>query len=114
MQEKESLMNRKSDGQKRTRHYLVAAFLWAWLAAPPLPAFGAAEPVLDLNKATVTQLSALPGIGSVRARAIVARRSELPFGRVEELLDVPGIGDSVFTGLRDRVRVEPVGPVPDE
>ncbi len=64
-------------------------------------------PPLDLNRATETELAALPGIGKVRAQAIARRRAELRFARPEELLGVPGIGPSIYAGLRDRIEVSP-------
>jgi len=64
-------------------------------------------PPLDLNRATETELAALPGIGKVRAQAIARRRAELRFVRPEELLGVPGIGPSIYAGLRDRIEVRP-------
>lgn len=48
---------------------------------------------LDLNAATARQLEALPGIGPVMAKRILARRDSLgPFGSMEELDRVRGIG----------------------
>ena len=72
------------------------------------------EPRLDLNHATEQELAALPGIGQVRAAAIVRRRAQVPFDRVEELLDVPGIGPAVFAALEDRVRTTPGGRSQEE
>ena len=92
------------------RAAVLSAMLWGSLGVAG-SALGAEE-VLDLNQASVAELSSLPGIGLVRAQAIVARRSEMRFGRVEELLDVPGIGDAVFAGLQSRVRIVPVNPPP--
>lgn len=112
----------------KTRPMLYAIGL-AMIAVPPLlsispvsPIGGlslvssaaAAEPMLDLNRASADQLAALPGIGSVRARAIIARRSEMPFDRVEELLDVPGIGNAVFAGIRERIRIVVPRAAPSE
>jgi competence protein ComEA len=54
----------------------------------------------------VVELAELPGIGPSRARAIVERREAVPFERVEELLAIRGIGDSVYAKLRERVVVE--------
>jgi competence protein ComEA len=64
-----------------------------------------AEP-LDLNRATPAQLETLPGIGPTLAQAIVDYREENgPFGSVDELLDVPGIGDAKLAEIRSLVRV---------
>ena len=65
------------------------------------------EERLDLNRATAAQLEALPEIGPTRAQAIVAYRTEHgPFRYVEQLLDVPGIGESTLEALMDYVTVE--------
>ncbi|HJQ95152.1 MAG TPA: ComEA family DNA-binding protein [Acidimicrobiia bacterium] len=59
---------------------------------------------IHLNRATAAELDALPGIGPVIAERIVAHRSEHgPFTTVEELLDVPGIGEAKLASLRDLV-----------
>jgi competence protein ComEA len=60
---------------------------------------------LDLNTATVEQLDTLPGVGEVTAGRIVAYRSAHPFTTVDELLEVPGIGQRRFEQLKDLVTV---------
>ena len=62
--------------------------------------------ILHLNSATAAELDALPGVGPVTAQRIVSFREENgPFGSVDDLLDVPGIGEAKLADLRDRVRV---------
>lgn len=73
------------------------------LASAPRSVGGAtiAGPV-DVNRATADQLESLPGIGPTTAAAIVAWRQEHgPFGSVDGLLDVPGIGPAKLAGLAD-------------
>ena len=61
---------------------------------------------VDINKATVDELTTLPGIGATMARRIVAFREEHgPFRRVEDLLKVKGIGEKSFEKLRPHVKV---------
>jgi competence protein ComEA len=78
---------------------------------PPPPPPGAtgsgASPAapLDLNTATMEQLDALPGVGEVTAGRILAYRSAHPFTAVDELLEVPGIGQRRFDQLKDLVTV---------
>jgi competence protein ComEA len=76
-------------------------------AAGPGGATGTGTPAapLDLNTATVEQLDTLPGVGEVTAGHIVAYRSAHPFGSVDELLEVPGIGQRRFEQLKDLVTV---------
>lgn len=61
---------------------------------------------IDLNAATAAELDALPGIGKVKAQAIVDYREKNgPFRTVEEIMDVTGIGPATFAGIRDLVYV---------
>ena len=61
---------------------------------------------IDVNTADEYELQRLPGIGEKRARDIVAYREEHgPFGSVDELDEVSGIGPGILEGLRDYVRV---------
>jgi competence protein ComEA len=69
--------------------------------SPGAPAAGP----LDPNTATAEQLDTLPGVGEVTAGRIVAYRSAHPFTSVDELLEVPGIGQRRFEQLKDLVRV---------
>jgi len=66
---------------------------------------GATAP-LDLNRATAEQLEALPGIGEVKAAAILAvRDSKGGFQSLDELEAVRGIGPSLVAKLRPLVVV---------
>src|SRR5688500_1637763 len=61
---------------------------------------------LDLNTATVDQLDELDGIGPATAQQIVDyREAHGGFGSVEELDQVPGIGETRLAALREKVRV---------
>jgi competence protein ComEA len=62
--------------------------------------------VLDLNAATAADLEALPGIGPVLARRIVEHRAQRgAFRRLDDLLQVKGVGPRLLEGLRARVMV---------
>ncbi|MBW2273696.1 MAG: helix-hairpin-helix domain-containing protein [Deltaproteobacteria bacterium] len=75
----------------------------AALRGPVRLLFG--EP-LDLNRADLGSLEALPGIGPKRAEAIVRTRAERPFASVPDLERVPGIGPKTRAGLAPWVAVE--------
>ena len=61
---------------------------------------------LDLNTATVDELEALPGIGGVRAAAIVEHRNTHgPFERVDDLVEVSGIGDGILGSIMHLIEV---------
>lgn len=63
---------------------------------------------LDLNRADQPTLEVLPGIGPVRARAIMAERSRRRFASVAELTRVRGIGPVTLSRLSRWVSVEPL------
>ncbi len=71
---------------------------------------------LDINRASVEELSALPGIGPALAQRIVAHRQQHgPFRNVEDLLRVAGIGPKTYEKVRPHVTIrEPqlAGTVP--
>lgn len=61
---------------------------------------------IDLNTADEDTLTALPGIGPVLARRILAYREENgPFRVVEELLNVSGIGEKRVEDIWDLVTI---------
>ena len=62
---------------------------------------------LNLNRATAEELAGLPGIGAELAGRIVACREERGgFESVEEIMEVPGIGEGKFAALEGRITVE--------
>lgn len=62
--------------------------------------------VIAVNRATASDLEELPGVGPVLAERIVAyREANGPFQQVEDLLDIPGIGESKLASMRDMVRI---------
>lgn len=62
--------------------------------------------VIAVNRATASELEELPGVGPVLAERIVAyREANGPFQQVEDLLDIPGIGESKLASMRDMVRI---------
>ena len=66
-----------------------------------------AAAVLNLNTATAAELETLPGIGPKLASAIIEYRNLAgSFKTVDDLTNVPGIGDAKLADLRPLVRVE--------
>jgi comEA protein len=60
--------------------------------------------VVNINTASSQELQLLPGVGKVRAEAIVARRQERGgFKSVDDLKEVKGIGDSMLERMRPHV-----------
>lgn len=63
--------------------------------------------LINLNTATVQELDGLPGIGPAIAQRIIDWRDENGgFEVVDDLKKVKGIGDALFTGVKDQVSVQ--------
>ena len=61
---------------------------------------------ININTATAAQLEALPGIGARTAQAIVDHRQKNGgFKKIEELMNVKGIGEKSFLKLKPMVTV---------
>ena len=107
------------------RHLMVATFVagvfngaaaWGQSAGAVAPvatakpaAALAAKPTakVNLNTADEAALTALKGIGKVKAKAIVEYRQNIgPFKTVDDLAKVKGIGDKTVAELRDQLAVE--------
>ena len=91
------------------RHFVRAftapalALAIATLAAPTVHAEGdaAASKVVNINQASSNELARLPRVGAKLADRIVAHRAQHgSFKRVEDLMEVKGVGEKMFGKLR--------------
>ena len=76
--------------------------------ASPRPAAKAAAPgaVVNINTASVGELDALPGIGAKTAALIIEyRQKNGPFKKIEEVMNVRGVGEKNFLKLRTQLSV---------
>ncbi|MCD6133463.1 MAG: helix-hairpin-helix domain-containing protein [Deltaproteobacteria bacterium] len=83
---------------------LVVSFLNAHLV------YAQANQKLDINKATVSELVTVKGIGKVKAKAIVdfiKKRNGIK--DMNELLKVKGIGPETLGALKQKFEVKPEG-----
>jgi competence protein ComEA len=70
-------------------------------SAPPGTSRSTPAPVVNLNTATPEQFEALPGIGAkMAARIVEYRQKNGSFKKVEELMNVKGIGEQAFLKLK--------------
>lgn len=61
--------------------------------------------LVNINTAGAEELMTLPGIGASRAQDIISYRGKHKFGRIEDIMKVPGIKEGAFKKLRDRITV---------
>ena len=68
----------------------------------------APKTTVNLNTATIEQLAALPGIGQKTAERILEYRTKNGgFKKIEELMNVKGIGEKSFLKLKPLVSAPP-------
>jgi len=73
------------------------------------PAATASKSPVNINSATAAELEALPGIGArTAARIIEYRQKNGPFKKVEELMNVRGVGEKNFLKLKPQLTLGPV------
>ena len=83
----------------------MVLLLVAGLAAGAATKTGLTQPI-DINQASASELTALPGIGEAMAKRIVQFREEHgPFKRPEDLMKVKGIGEKSFQKLRALIKI---------
>ena len=65
------------------------------------------EQIVNINTAGLEELMTLPGIGQVRAEAIIAyRQQEGNFETIEDIMNVKGIKTGVFSKINNRICVK--------
>lgn len=63
--------------------------------------------IININSATAEDLDSLPGIGPALAERIISyRESRGPFKKIEEIMDVSGIGEEKFEQMKTLITVE--------
>lgn len=93
---------------------ILAALVSLGSVAPPA-ALAQASPavaqqpsgaVVNINTADAARLATLPGIGARTAELIIAYREKNgPFKKIEELMNVRGIGEKSFLKIREQISV---------
>jgi competence protein ComEA len=72
-----------------------------------------AAAVVNLNTATAAELQELPGIGAATAARILEyRQKNGSFKKIEELMNVQGVGEKTFLRLKPQITVAPKPPAP--
>lgn len=96
----------------RTSLWAAAVLVCTLCVFPPStfaqdkPAATSASAPLNLNTATLEQLDALPGIGKSTAQRILEHRQKSGgFKKIEDLMNVKGIGEKAFLKLKPMITV---------
>ena len=100
-------MKTERSASARALGWLIAAAIGASaLSAWAGPDSGMSG-VVNVNTATLEELQLLPGIGEARAKALIeARKRRGGFQKVEDLLEVKGIGEAGLERLRPHVTLD--------
>jgi len=61
------------------------------------------RPLVNINTATAAELDTLPGVGPAMAQRIIEGR---PYGTIEDIMRVKGIGQATFDKLKDGITVQ--------
>ena len=108
----------------RTLTHTLAAIFWsaALLVTFATPSFATGAPVgsqkppaatktvapVNLNTATQTELETLPGVGpAVATRILEYRQKNGGFKKLEDLMNVRGIGEKTFLKLKPMLTITP-------
>ena len=72
------------------------------------PALATTSAPININTASAGELDGLPGIGAKTAARIVEyRQKNGPFKKIEELMNVRGVGEKNFLKLKAHITVAP-------
>lgn len=77
-------------------------------ASSPAETRGAPVEKIALNRATLKQLEALPGVGVEKAKSILASRNARGgrFDKLEDIVAIDGIGEKTLEAIRPYVTLD--------
>lgn len=61
---------------------------------------------VNLNTASAEELDTLPNVGEVTVKKIISYREKTKFKKIEEIMNIPGIGEKRFENLKDLITVD--------
>lgn len=91
----------------KTKKLLILCIAIGMVVVFSMPAWSGNEGKINLNTATVAELTQLKGIGKKYAERIVEFRDKNgPFKKPEDILKIQGIGPKTLELNKDRISVE--------
>ena len=91
----------------KTKKVLVLCIAVVMVMAFSVPSWSGDTVKINLNKATVAELTQLKGIGQKYAERIVEfREKNGPFTKTEDLMNAKGIGIKIWEKNKDLITVE--------
>ena len=60
---------------------------------------------ININEASISELQELNGIGKSKAEAIIEYRKKTRFKSIDEIMNVDGIGESLFASIKESITV---------
>ena len=63
------------------------------------------DKLISINKATKEELMTLPGIGESKAKNIIEYREKNKFEKLEDIMNVSGIGESAYSKIKDFIKL---------
>ncbi|WP_291319977.1 helix-hairpin-helix domain-containing protein [Desulfonatronospira sp.] len=88
---------------KLTLKVVILFFALTLLLAP---ASSMAENLININTAEQKELQSLQGIGPALSERIVEHRERFPFENKEDIMQVSGIGESIYENIKDMIVVD--------
>lgn len=60
---------------------------------------------VSLNTATLEELLTIPNIGESKAKLIMEYRQKTPFTKIEDIMNIKGIGNGIFEKIKDYITI---------
>jgi competence protein ComEA len=99
-------MNRSALAVAVALVFIASPLLAQRATKPPVAPTVVSTEVVNLNSATAAQIASLPGIGPKTADLVVQyRQKNGPFKKIEEIMNVRGVGEKSFLKIKDRLSV---------
>ena len=87
---------------KRSLIFVLAVLLFASFCQPVMASKGK----ININTASKKELTTLKGVGDKIADRIIEYRKEHSFKKIEDLMEVKGIGQKIFDNNKDLITVK--------